>query len=268
MALCRATRLLIIGAGPVGLAMADALKRDGIAYDHVDANGGLGGNWYNGVFDTTHIVSSKGTTAFADYPMPADYPDFPSAKQMLAYLEAYARDRGIAENIEFQSAWRTPRPTRTTAGRRFRRRRDAHLQGRRRVQRPPLGEALPRRVPARFHGEYIHSKDYRHAASARRQACAGHRCRQLGARCRLRGRPGRRPPAISSLRSGYWFMPKTAFGRAADGPADLVAADLLAQRLVLRAIIRRHRSATTAATASRSPTTGSSTAIRPTAPTC
>ncbi len=61
----------MIGAGPVGLAMAKALKAHGIAYDHVDANDGVGGNWRRGVFKTTHIISSKRTTAYADYmPLP------------------------------------------------------------------------------------------------------------------------------------------------------------------------------------------------------
>ena len=98
-------KLLIIGAGPVGLAMADALKRGGIPYDQVDANSGIGGNWHEGVFDTTHIVSSKGTTAFADYPMPADYPDFPSAKQMLDYLESLCADRGMVDGSNSTSAF-------------------------------------------------------------------------------------------------------------------------------------------------------------------
>ncbi len=97
-------KLLVIGAGPVGLAMADALKQDGIAYDHVDANSGIGGNWHVGVFDTTHIVSSKSTTAYSDYPMPPDYPDFPSARQMLAYLKRYALDRGLTGTIELEKS--------------------------------------------------------------------------------------------------------------------------------------------------------------------
>ena len=96
----RRSRLLVIGAGPVGLGMADALARAGIPYDHVEASSGIGGNWRHGVYATVHVVSSKRSTAFADYPMPADYPDFPSGAQMLAYLESYARDRGLSERIE------------------------------------------------------------------------------------------------------------------------------------------------------------------------
>ena len=63
--------------------MADAMRQRGIAFDHIDADEGLGGNWRHGVYQGVHIVSSKRSTAYADYPMPAHYPDFPSAEQML-----------------------------------------------------------------------------------------------------------------------------------------------------------------------------------------
>src|SRR3990172_9318081 len=95
-------RLLIVGAGAIGLAMADALRKRGVAYDQVDANEGVGGNWRHGVYKGVHIVSSKRVTAYADYPMPSHYPDFPSTEQMRGYLESYARDRGILDGIEFR----------------------------------------------------------------------------------------------------------------------------------------------------------------------
>ncbi len=94
-------RHLVIGAGPVGLAMGAALKRRGIPFDIVDMASGVGGNWLHGVYRSAHIVSSKKATEYADYPMPADFPDFPSADQMLAYLTAFAEDRGLLSHCEF-----------------------------------------------------------------------------------------------------------------------------------------------------------------------
>ena len=93
----RTDRLLVIGAGPVGLAMAEALKQRGIAFDQVDANDGVGGLWRHGVYQGVHIVSSKKSTGYTDYPMPAHYPDFPSSSQMLRYLESFAHDRGLID---------------------------------------------------------------------------------------------------------------------------------------------------------------------------
>ena len=98
----RLDRLLVIGAGPVGLGMADALRQRGIAFDQVDANDGVGGNWRQGIYRGVHIVSSKRATAYADYPMPDHYPDFPGTEQMRSYLESFARDRGILDGIEFR----------------------------------------------------------------------------------------------------------------------------------------------------------------------
>ena len=43
----------------------------------------IGGNWYDGVYDSTHIISSRDTTGYGDFPMPASYTDFPSRDQML-----------------------------------------------------------------------------------------------------------------------------------------------------------------------------------------
>ena len=62
---------------------------------------GVGGLWRHGVYQGVHIVSSKKSTGYTDYPMPAHYPDFPSSSQMLRYLENFARDREIDEAIEF-----------------------------------------------------------------------------------------------------------------------------------------------------------------------
>ncbi|MBN9280918.1 MAG: NAD(P)/FAD-dependent oxidoreductase, partial [Hyphomicrobium denitrificans] len=97
-------RHLVIGAGPVGLAMGAALKHRGIPFDIVDAGSGVGGNWLHGVYRSAHIVSSKKATEYADYPMPEEFPDFPSADQMLSYLNAFARDRGLLPQCEFNKS--------------------------------------------------------------------------------------------------------------------------------------------------------------------
>ncbi|MGH8002352.1 MAG: NAD(P)-binding protein, partial [Brasilonema sp.] len=61
---------LIIGAGFVGLGMAEALKAADIPYDQVDASDDIGGNWYHGVYESAHIISSRKTTQFTHFPMP------------------------------------------------------------------------------------------------------------------------------------------------------------------------------------------------------
>ena len=68
----RSAVMALIGAGPVGLGMAKALLEYKIPYEQLEADRELGGNWLHGVYETVHIISSRKTTEYADYPMPAD----------------------------------------------------------------------------------------------------------------------------------------------------------------------------------------------------
>src|SRR5688572_18887318 len=106
----RSHNIAVIGAGPVGLAVAKALRQHGIPYEQLEANDDLGGNWYHGVYETAHIISSKKTTEYADYPMPDDYPDFPSAQQMVDYLRSYSEAFGLRSHIQFRTKVVLARP--------------------------------------------------------------------------------------------------------------------------------------------------------------
>ena len=75
-------RHCIIGAGYAGNGVAKALKDAGIPYDQIERNEYVGGNWADSVYDSTHIISSRDSTEYGDYPMPRDYPDFPSREQV------------------------------------------------------------------------------------------------------------------------------------------------------------------------------------------
>src|SRR6266852_4168840 len=99
----RSAVMALIGAGPVGLGMAKALLEHKIPYEQLEADRELGGNWLHGVYETVHIISSRRTTEYADYPMPADYPDFPSRQQMLDYLRDYAQKFQLTPHIQFNT---------------------------------------------------------------------------------------------------------------------------------------------------------------------
>jgi hypothetical protein len=92
---------LIIGAGPCGLAMANALKRRLVDYDHVEKEDSLGGNWNHGVYDSVYTDACKDVMQFEDYPMPTSYPDFLSKMHMLEYLNDYARHFDLKEKIRY-----------------------------------------------------------------------------------------------------------------------------------------------------------------------
>jgi len=152
-------KFLVIGAGPVGLATAKAFNDAEIAYDQVDADTDVGGNWKHGVYRSAHIISSKHTTEYADFPMPEDYPDFPSRQQMLAYLNSYADAFYLRENIEFSTkvVMITPRANEFYEV--------EFANGEKRVYKGVAvgsGHHWQRRFPdyeGEFAGEYFHSKD-------------------------------------------------------------------------------------------------------------
>lgn len=232
----RSHKLLIIGAGPVGLGTADALKRNRIAYDQVDAYEGVGGLWRHGTYSTVHIISSKRSTAYADYPMPADYPDFPSRAQMLAYLESYARDRGLTEAIEFgrRVVKVTPRADDswivTLDGGETR-----HYKGVVICNGHHWDPIMPE-LPGTFSGRLIHSGQYTGPADV-----TGKRVLVIGggnSGCDIASEAARVGAGCDwSLRSGYWFLPKSAFGRPlTDLP--IWGLPVILQRPILRALIR------------------------------
>jgi len=208
----RRDRMAVIGAGPVGLGIARALKARGIAYDQLEADDDVGGNWYHGVYDSAHIISSRKTTEFAEYPMPADYPDFPSRQQMVDYLRDYARHFGLRGAIQFNAKVVLARPRRDELW-------DVALAGgERRIYKGVMvcnGHHWSKRFPdypGSFAGTFIHSKDYKTAAQLAgkrvlvigggNSACdIASEAARVGARCDL------------SLRRGYWFLPKTIFGK-------------------------------------------------------
>src|SRR3954447_1384160 len=98
----------IIGAGVSGLCTAKALRDRGIEHTVFEASDDVGGNWYFGnpngrssAYRSLHIDTSKDRISFADYPMPASYPDFPHHAEIHAWLRSFADEFGLRENIRF-----------------------------------------------------------------------------------------------------------------------------------------------------------------------
>ncbi|MCL4254438.1 MAG: NAD(P)/FAD-dependent oxidoreductase, partial [Anaerolineae bacterium] len=104
-------RVCVIGAGPSGITAAKHLLQAGIQNVVVyERNNQVGGNWiyspdpsHSSVYETTHIISSKKLSQYHDFPMPADYPDYPSHQQLLKYFHDYARHFGVDKVTEFNT---------------------------------------------------------------------------------------------------------------------------------------------------------------------
>ena len=214
-----ADRYCIIGAGPAGLAAAQAFDRAGIAFDILERHRDVGGIWDlenpgTPMYESAHFISSRTQSAFEGFPMPADYPDYPGRARILEYIRAFADHIGIRSRVEY----RTPVARVTPHGAAWR----VDLEsGETRSYRgvvcavghnwDPVVPALP----GRFDGEMYHSQRYRAPATL-----AGKRVLVVGggnSACDIAcdAAPIARDTLIS-VRRGYYFLPKHLFGQPTD----------------------------------------------------
>lgn len=222
-------RIAVIGAGPSGLAALKVLRQHGFCRAVALEQGErVGGNWvysavpgHSSVFETTHVISSKALSGYSDFPMPDDYPDYPSHRQMAAYFEAYARHFQLTPAIRF--GVRVARAEPGTHG--------WHLvlgDGRSEEFDAVLvasGHHWSPRMPSypgRFTGRMLHSHDFKSADPFR-----GERVLVIGggnSACDIAVETSRVSAATGlSTRRGYYIVPKFVFGI----PPDVLNAKML-----------------------------------------
>ncbi|WP_449408621.1 flavin-containing monooxygenase [Microbacterium maritypicum] len=211
----------VIGAGPSGLAAARALSRRGIAVDGYEASHGVGGLWdidnpRSTMYESAHLISSRTTTAFAEFPMDSTV-DYPGHRELLQYFRAYAARFGLTELFRFGT-----RVTRIAPrdgawdltsvgpdGERTRRYAGVVLAN------GTLAEPHVPAFPGRFDGELLHTSAYRSPAQL-----AGKRVLLIGAGnsgCDIAVDAVHHAASVDmSVRRGYYFVPRYLFGRPSD----------------------------------------------------
>lgn len=156
---------LVIGAGPAGLAALKSLKEAGLPAEGVDSHDDVGGQWLYGaansaVYASTHLISSKRTTAFADFPMPEDWPAYPDHGRVLQYLRDFTAHFGLRPLIRFNT-------TVTALDRRGDGWRATFGDGTTRdyagviIANGHLSDPLRPQIAGRFDGALLHAKDYK-----------------------------------------------------------------------------------------------------------
>jgi hypothetical protein len=224
----RTGAVCVIGAGPAGLATARALRARGLDYDQVDRNADAGGLWDidapgSPIYEAAHFISSKTRSAFSGFPMDDGFPDYPSHRQVLAYLRDFARHYGLRDRIAFGVS--ADRVTKNDDGTWTVRRSDGSAARYRGVVCCSGAQWTPSmpEVPGSFSGEVMHSSAYRDLDQVR-----GKRVLVVGggnSGCDIVVDAGRvAARAVISMRRGYWIIPKHIFGVPADvfaesGPA-------------------------------------------------
>lgn len=100
----------VIGAGSSGIATCKVLHERKIPFVCYEKSDRIGGNWVfqnkNGMsaaYRSLHINTSRDRMAYSDFPMPRDYPDFPSHFQIARYFEDYVEHFGFRDRIVFNT---------------------------------------------------------------------------------------------------------------------------------------------------------------------
>ena len=232
----------VIGAGPAGLAAGRALKTCRVPFTIIEKHSDAGGIWDmrnpgSPMYQSAHFISSKTMSGFKGYPMPDDYPDYPTNGQILSYIRAFARDQGLYPHIRFSSEVR--RAERLENGWRLRLAGGSAEQFSHLIAAPGTNWAPNRPdISGKLDGKVIHSVDYKSA-----EQMQGKRVLVVGA-----GNSGAdiacdaahaADKAFISMRRGYHFIPKHIFGK----PADVFAATgpklpLWAQQRVFGLLLR------------------------------
>lgn len=104
----RSPTVVVIGAGAAGLTAAKSLLDEGVDVTILEKGDRPGGLWsldnvggHSPAYDSLHLNTSRGRTEFADFPMPSDWPDYPSAAMVEGYLRDYADTFGVTDVIRF-----------------------------------------------------------------------------------------------------------------------------------------------------------------------
>lgn len=239
----------IIGAGCSGFTTAKRLQDEGLDFDCYEASDRIGGNWAyrnpNGMsaaYQSLHIDTSKTRLQFEDYPVPADWPDFPHHSLIAKYFNDYVDHFGLRERIRFETP--VENVTRRADGRW-----DVTLK---------LGSKIYEAVavcnghhwspnrpewPGTFDGTIIHAHDYRTPAEpvdmlGKRVVVVG-----LGnSAVDIASELGQRTVTerlIVSARRGVWVLPKMLGGKPVDKtPLPAWLPPKLARRLAAGAVRR------------------------------
>jgi cation diffusion facilitator CzcD-associated flavoprotein CzcO len=218
-------RICVIGAGPSGITAAKNLLDEGMEVVVYDLGSKVGGNWvfnensgHSSVFETTHIISSKTLSEYADFPMPDDYPDYPSHKHLAAYFQNYAAHFNLYPHIQFETLvkhcelvndqqWQVTIEQNGAISTHYF---DALVvsNGHHWLPRMP-------KYKGSFNGEFIHSHDVK-----RFSRFANKRVLVIGggnSACDVAVESSRVAQSVDmSWRRGYWIVPKFMMGKPAD----------------------------------------------------
>ena len=153
--------VLVIGAGPAGLAVAACLLQRGVRPLVIDKADGVASSW-RGHYERLHLHTVKTHSALPGVPFPAAYPRYVPRQALVDYLADYAQRLKITPRLGEEVAAITPIAggwlATTRAGQRFEARAVVLATGANCEPRVP-----PITGQTQYRGQVIHSRSYRNA---------------------------------------------------------------------------------------------------------
>lgn len=86
---------VIVGAGPSGLAVAAGLREQGVPYVILERSDCIASLWQKRTYDRLKLHLPKKFCQLPNFPFPGHYPEYPSKKQFVEYLESYTSHHDI-----------------------------------------------------------------------------------------------------------------------------------------------------------------------------
>ncbi|MCD9146296.1 flavin-containing monooxygenase [Pseudophaeobacter flagellatus] len=216
----------LIGAGPMGLAMAKVLKQQGIPFQGFELHSDVGGLWditapRSTMYDSAHLISSKTMTEFADFPMADNVADYPSHREMRRYFRDFARHFDLYQHYAFSCEVLSCVPLGASgAGWRLTWRDGAgsdhsDVFAGVLIANGTLAEPNTVQFKGEFSGSQIHSAQYRDPRQFADKRVlivgAGNSGCDIAVDAIHHGKS-----CDISMRRGYYFVPKYVFGKPAD----------------------------------------------------
>ncbi|KEH42432.1 putative indole-3-pyruvate monooxygenase [Medicago truncatula] len=217
---------IIVGAGPSGLATAACLKQQGVPFMVLERSNCIASLWQKRTYDRLKLHLPKQFCQLPNFPFPQEFPEYPTKKQFINYLESYAKHFEInprfnecvqsAKYDETNGLWRVETVSNGN-----------EVEYICRSLVVATGENAECVVPyieglgGEFKGEIIHACDYKSGESFRGKKVLVVGCGNSGMELSLDLCNHNASPSIV-LRSSVHVLPREVFGKSTFGLAVMM----------------------------------------------